>query len=81
VAAERGARVILVTDSAGAPAAKTAQIVLVAQTASLSAWDSFAGLLALSELLIARVSDVRGAALRERMEELDAVRDKFFPTD
>lgn len=77
-AAARGARVIVLTDRADAPAAKSAAITLVAQTASLSAWDSFAGLLALSELLIARVSDVQGQALHARMEELDRVRDGFF---
>lgn len=77
-AAKRHAKVILVTDSLQATATAHAHLVLVAETQSLSAWDSFAGLLALSELLIARVSDTYGVALGERIEELDRVRDRFF---
>jgi DNA-binding MurR/RpiR family transcriptional regulator len=78
LAAKRGGRIILMTDNADAPIAKSAGLVLVAQTSSLSAWDSFIGLLALSELLIAGVSDRLGQRLRTRMTALDAARDRFF---
>jgi len=78
LAAKRGGRLILMTDSIDAPIAKNAGIVLLAQTSSLSAWDSFVGLLALSELLIAGVSDRLGRRLRTRMTALDTARDHFF---
>jgi DNA-binding MurR/RpiR family transcriptional regulator len=78
LAAERGARVILICDSRDAPAARKAAITFVAQTTSISAWDSFAALTALSELLIAGVSDQLGKTLQSRMDILDSVREEFF---
>ena len=78
LAAERGARVILICDNKDAPAARKAAMTFVVQTTSVSAWDSFAALTTLSELLIARVSDQLGKTLRARMDVLDSVREAFF---
>jgi len=78
LAAERGARVILVCDNKDAPAARKAAMTFVVQTTSVSAWDSFAALTVLSELLIARVSDQLGKTLRARMAVSDSVREAFF---
>jgi DNA-binding MurR/RpiR family transcriptional regulator len=78
LAAERGARVILICDNKEAPAARKATMTFVVQTTSVSAWDSFAALTALSELLIARVSDQLGKTLRQRMDVSDSVREAFF---
>jgi DNA-binding MurR/RpiR family transcriptional regulator len=78
LATERGTRVILICDNKDAPAARKAAITFVVQTSSISAWDSFAALTALSELLIARVSDQLGKSLQSRMDILDSVREDFF---
>ena len=78
LAAERGARVILICDNEDAPAARKAALTFVVQTTSVSPWDSFAALTTLSELLIARVSDQLGKTLRARMDVLDSVREAFF---
>jgi DNA-binding MurR/RpiR family transcriptional regulator len=78
LAADRGARVILICDNEDAPAARKAALTFVVQTTSVSPWDSFAALTTLSELLIARVSDQLGKTLRTRMDVLDSVREAFF---
>ena len=78
LAAERGSQVILFCDSEDAPAARNAAITFVVRTTSISAWDSFVALTALSELLIARVSDQLGKTLQSRMDILDSVREEFF---
>lgn len=77
IAAERGAALILLTDAADAPLAPLAQAVLVAETGAGGVWDSAAALLAVTEALIARVSDLAGATLNRRLQALEALRSRM----
>lgn len=73
-AAERGASVALFTDSADAPAARHADAVLVGRTESDGAWDSFTSLLALTEALVARVTELASQDAAERLARLEQIR-------
>ncbi|WP_246398286.1 MurR/RpiR family transcriptional regulator [Hansschlegelia beijingensis] len=73
-AAERGAWVVLLTDSANAPAAAHANATLVGATESAGAWDSFASLLAVTEALVARATELSGPETVERLGRLEQIR-------
>lgn len=77
-AAERGAAVALMTDSRDAPAAAHADAVLVGATDSAGAWDSFASLLALTEALVARVTELASPETAERLARLEQIREKIL---
>jgi DNA-binding MurR/RpiR family transcriptional regulator len=77
-AAERGATVILFTDSPDAPAAASADVVLVGATESDGAWDSFASLLALTEALVARVTELASQDAAARLSRLEQIRAKVL---
>lgn len=73
-AAERGASVTLLTDAADAPAAKFAEAVLIGQTGSAGAWDSFTSLVALTEALLARVTELSSHEAADRLARLEQIR-------
>lgn len=77
-AAERGASVALLTDSPDAAAALHADAVLVGPTESAGAWDSFTGLLALTEALVARVTELSSQSTAERLAQLEQIRAKVL---
>lgn len=76
-ASERGAEVALLTDSREAAAAPYADAVLVGPTDSAGAWDSFTGLLALTEALIARVTELSAQETAERLAQIEQIRAKL----
>jgi DNA-binding MurR/RpiR family transcriptional regulator len=76
-AAERGARVVLVTDQWLSPIAAVAEHVFAARIEVPSRWDSSAALLTLMEALIARINDRHWQKLQGRIEELERLRAGF----
>lgn len=68
--AERGGRVVLVTDRWLSPVAPFAESVLVARTESVSPFDSLTAATALTEALVAGVSALLGTEGRERAEAI-----------
>lgn len=74
LAAERGARVVLVTDQWLSPIAAVAAHVLAVRIEVPSRWDSSAALLAVMEALIARLSERCWPRLQGRLEELERLR-------
>lgn len=74
IARQQGATVILFTDSRSAPASRFASQVFVAPTDSAGAWDSLAALLALTEALITRVTELQGSDTTERLSRLESIR-------
>lgn len=73
-AAERGARVVLVTDQWLSPIAAVAEHVFAARIEAPSRWDSSAALLTLMEALIARISERHWPKLQGRIKELERLR-------
>jgi len=78
-AAGQGAAVVLVTDAAGAPAARHATHVLLAPVEGIGAWDSLTALLALTEALVARATDLLGDQADERLARLEQLRARLDP--
>ncbi len=78
IAAQQGATVILFTDSRAAPASRFASQVFVAPTDSAGAWDSLSGPFALTEALIARVTELEGGATTERLVRLENIRTRLL---
>lgn len=73
-AADQRATIVLFTDDPAAPGCRYATHALVAPVTSRGAWDSLAGLLALSEALMARTTDLVGAQAEERLARLEQLR-------
>ncbi|WP_020180379.1 MurR/RpiR family transcriptional regulator [Methylopila sp. M107] len=78
LSAERGAAVVLLTDSPKAPAAAYASSVLVAPTDSDGAWDSFSALAAITEALVARVTEIGSQEAAERLAKVEQIRAKLL---
>lgn len=76
-AAERGARVILVTDHWLSPIASHAQHVLAARIEVPSSWDSVAAIVTLMEGLIAALNNRNWKDLKGRIRALEEMRAKF----
>jgi DNA-binding MurR/RpiR family transcriptional regulator len=74
IAAQQGATVILFTDSRAAPASRYASMTFVSPTDSAGAWDSLSALLALTEAMIARVTELEGGSTTERLARLESIR-------
>ncbi|BCJ91506.1 RpiR family transcriptional regulator [Terrihabitans soli] len=74
IAAQQGATVILFTDSRAAPASRYAAMTFVAPTESAGAWDSLSALFALTEAMIARVTELEGGSTTERLARLENIR-------
>jgi len=71
IAAERGVRVILITDQWASPVAGVAEITFNCWGEIPSAWDSNIATLSLLEALIAATQEERWPDARERFERLD----------
>ena len=78
LAAEQGATVIAITDDAGAPIVRHAAVAMVGWVESDGTWDSIAALLALTEALTARVTELSGAKTAERLARLESLRERLF---
>lgn len=78
IAAQQGATVILFTDSRAAPASRFSTHVFVAPTDSAGAWDSLAALFALTEALIARVTEIEDTGTTERLGRLESIRARLL---
>ena len=78
LAAEQGATVIAITDDAGAPIVRHAAVAMVGWVESDGTWDSIAALLALTEALTARVTELSGAKTAERLSRLELLRERLF---
>lgn len=74
IAAQQGATVILFTDSRAAPASRHASRTFVAPTESAGAWDSLSAMFALTEAMIARVTELEGGSTTERLARLESIR-------
>lgn len=72
---ERGAKVVLITDSASAPAARWADQVLVAQCSSASPFDSYTAPMALCNALLAAVAQRCRQPLGEALARGEALWD------
>ncbi|WP_210497036.1 MurR/RpiR family transcriptional regulator [Microvirga antarctica] len=75
-ASRQGATVILITDPWLSPIARVARHVLPAHVSAPSNWDSAAGLLLLTEALIATVTKRLWASAKPRMEAIERLRDE-----
>lgn len=76
-AAERGARIILITDQWLSPIASVAEHVLPARIEVPSSWDSAATVIMLVEALIAALNNREWGRLQGRIEELERLRSDF----
>ena len=76
-AKERGARVIVITDPWNSPAAQDADAVLAAEVTSPSPFDSMVPASALTEALIAELAVRLGKQGRDRIRELEALREGY----
>lgn len=73
----RGASVIVITDPWNSPAARYADAVLSAEVESLSPFDSMLPASALTEALIAELTVRAGAKGRERIQDLEILREGY----
>lgn len=78
LAAEQGATVIAITDDAGAPIVRHASVAMVGWVESDGTWDSISSLLAVTEALTARVTELSGAKTAERLARLESLRERLF---
>jgi DNA-binding MurR/RpiR family transcriptional regulator len=74
-AAKQGAAVIAITDSTKAPVAKFADHCMVGKFESAGAWDSITAHLAVTEALVARVTELAGARTANRLARIESMRD------
>jgi DNA-binding MurR/RpiR family transcriptional regulator len=81
LASEQGATVIAITDDAGAPIVSHAAVAMVGWVESEATWDSIAALLALTEALTARVTELSGAKTAERLARLESLRERLLDGD
>jgi DNA-binding MurR/RpiR family transcriptional regulator len=75
-AAARGARILLFTDPYRSPIAEVAHLVLTAPVEADSAYDSMVPALAQLEALLAGLLERRGHDMRQRLEEIEALRSR-----
>ena len=81
VAADRGARVVLVTDRWMSDVAGVASHVVRCKVDAATPWDTLIGLLAVVETLAAAVDAKLWPDARPRLERLDDLRDRTFVPD
>jgi DNA-binding MurR/RpiR family transcriptional regulator len=77
LAAEQGAMVVAITDDAAAPITRHAGVSMVGWMQSDATWDSIAALLAVTEALTARVTELSGAKTAERLARLESLRERL----
>jgi DNA-binding MurR/RpiR family transcriptional regulator len=76
-AAKQGATVIAVTDDAKAPITRYATYSIVGRFQSVGTWDSITAHLAITEALVARVTELSGDRTADRLRRIDAIRAAF----
>jgi DNA-binding MurR/RpiR family transcriptional regulator len=76
-AAKQGATVIAVTDDAKAPITGYATYSIVGSFQSVGTWDSITAHLAITEALVARVTELSGDRTADRLTRIDAIRTVF----
>ncbi len=74
-AAERGTRIVLITDQWLSPVSKVARHVLPVRVAVPSMWDSNAAMMAVVEALLAALTQQLGAKSRARIADLEKLRE------
>jgi len=77
MAAEREARIILVTDQWLSPIASSAEHVLAARVGVPSSWDSVAAPMTLVEALIAALNNRKWPRVKDRIRDLERMRSHF----
>lgn len=80
-ASRQGATVIAVTDTTKAPVARYATYCMVGKFDSVGAWDSITAHMAITEALVARVTELSGARTADRLTRIEAVRGWIKDTD
>ena len=78
LANEQGATVIAITDSPNAPIAAHSAHTLIGTLDSVGAWDSIIALLAITEALVARVTELASARTADRLARLEALRERLL---
>ena len=78
MAAERGAKVILITDPWMSPISAVADVVLGASVESLSSFDSMTSVLAVVDVLVAGLFARLGPSARQRMQQIEVGRDRLL---
>lgn len=75
-AASRGATVICFTDRWMSPAARVARHIIALRTTAPSNWDSSLALLAVIEVLLAKLTRETGETAKPRIEAVEMLRQK-----
>jgi DNA-binding MurR/RpiR family transcriptional regulator len=78
LAAEQGARIVAMTDCEDAPILAHASEKMIGIVETAGTWDSLAALLAVTEALAARVTELSGGTTPERLARLESLRDRLF---
>jgi DNA-binding MurR/RpiR family transcriptional regulator len=78
LAAEQGARIVAMTDAEDAPILAHASEKMIGIVETAGTWDSLAALLAVTEALAARVTELSGRTTPERLARLESLRDRLF---
>ena len=66
------------TDARDAPILAHASEKMIGMVETAGTWDSLAALLAITEALAARVTELSGGATPERLARLESLRDRLF---
>lgn len=78
LAAEQGAKIVAMTDAADAPILAHASENMIGIVETAGTWDSLAALLAITEALAARVTELSGGTMPERLARLESLRERLF---
>jgi DNA-binding MurR/RpiR family transcriptional regulator len=78
LAAEQGARIVAMTDSRDAPLLAHASESMIGIAESAGTWDSLTALLAITEALASRVTELSGGTTPERLARLESLRERLF---
>lgn len=81
LAREQGAAVVAITDSRASPIAAHAAHTLAGVPDSVGAWDSIIALMAITEALVARVTELAEDRTADRLAKLESLRERLFHED
>jgi DNA-binding MurR/RpiR family transcriptional regulator len=73
-AAKQGATVIAITDSTKAPVTRHAAYCMAGKFDSVGAWDSITAHMAITEALVARVTELSGKRTADRLTRIESIR-------
>jgi len=80
-ASKQGASVVAVTDAMKAPVAKYAAHCMIGKFGSVGAWDSITAHMAITEALVARVTELSGTRTADRLTRIETLRDWISDED